>query len=110
MEILLKIILLIKYRRDYIKNIQKNVDGICQIYLNRIILFNIRHYIYLIMIMDFLLRVASTPGMFSPKFRGYEFPRAPRRTAFRSLCLSFPADGMPGFFLRDRCFAVDADL
>lgn len=55
-------------------------------------------------------RVASTPGIFSPKFRGYEFPHASRRTAFRSLRLSFPADGMPGFFLRGRCFAVDVDL
>lgn len=58
-----------------------------------------------------VVRAASTPGIFSAKFRGYEFPYASRRTAFsRSLCLSFPADGMPGFFLRGRCFAVDADL
>lgn len=50
-----------------------------------------------------LQRVPRTPGILSPKFRGCEFPRAPRWTAFRSLCPSYLADSAKLF-----SFAVDA--
>lgn len=51
-------------------------------------------------------RVPRTPGILSPKFRDYEFPHAPRRTAFRSLCPSFLADSVKLFAFASRSMLI----